>query len=323
MAEIDIRKLAREGHAIAMLPARVPCLRLRRLFRTAAVLTSILTLPRAAHAELYSPPTVSSKQFFIAFCCVLIAGIAANAFLVSLVRPVTERARWQQRWEFSPSTLGGFSWRSLTLWSLLSLFMELLMIRWVSSEIRIFAYFKNFVLIACFLGFGLGCYLARRKINLLVMLAPLAVLIGIIQVPWRPLRLLITVLPLYIGASSSTQIWNIPSASSLGALAVATVVIVPIFGLIAFSFVPMGQVVGWYLENSSKGTLAYSVNVFAALCGIILYTSLCFLSEPPTIWFLVGDLLLLAVVWKVPRFRWATLLFLVFSVGSLTMRRGN
>jgi hypothetical protein len=51
----------------------------------------------------------------------------------------------------------GFSKRTLILASLLGLFLELMLIRWVSSEIRTFAYFKNFVLMACFLGFGLGC----------------------------------------------------------------------------------------------------------------------------------------------------------------------
>ena len=40
--------------------------------------------------------------------------------------------------------------------SFTSLFLELLLIRWISSELRIFAYLKNFVLIACFLGFGFG-----------------------------------------------------------------------------------------------------------------------------------------------------------------------
>ena len=36
------------------------------------------------------------------------------------------------------------------------LFLEVLMIRWVTSEVPVFAYFKNIVLIGCFLGFGLG-----------------------------------------------------------------------------------------------------------------------------------------------------------------------
>src|SRR5207244_10222207 len=94
---------------------------------------------------------------------------------------VTEAATstfWTRKWGFFPSDLGGFSWMQLFFWSLLSLFLELLMIRWISSEIRIFAYFKNFVLIACFLGFGLGCYLSRRRINLLAMLVPLLSLAG-------------------------------------------------------------------------------------------------------------------------------------------------
>src|SRR5438046_8450394 len=98
------------------------------------------------------------------------------------------------------------------------------------------------------------------------------------------------------------------------ALAAATAVIVPIFGLIAFFFVPMGQLVGWYLENSSNGTFAYSVNVFAALCGIILYTVLCFLAQSPAIWWLVGGLLLLTLLWSVPRLRWAPLVVVILCV---------
>jgi hypothetical protein len=71
---------------------------------------------------------------------------------------------WVAAFEVDPEKLGGLSHSWLTLISLLSLFLEMLMIRRISSEIRIFAYFKNLVLVACFLGFGLGCYLCRRRI---------------------------------------------------------------------------------------------------------------------------------------------------------------
>ena len=54
---------------------------------------------------------------------------------------------------------------SLALISFLSLFIELVVIRWLASEVRIFAYFKNFPLLAAFLGFGAGCLIARRKRN--------------------------------------------------------------------------------------------------------------------------------------------------------------
>jgi spermidine synthase len=283
----------------------------------------VLLLSEFANAQVSTIRPPSTREFFLAFCLVVILGIAANAFLVSLVRPRATVADWKLRFEFSPADLGGFSWGSLAFWSLLSLFMELLMIRWISSEIRIFAYFKNFVLIACFLGFGLGCYLSRRKTNLLLMLVPLLVLAALVQAPWPALRSMVSQLPAFVGASSGVQVWGVPSAVMLPALAAAIAVIVPIFGLITFVFVPMGQLVGWYLENSSNGTLAYSVNVFAALSGIALYTGLCLFSQPPVVWMLVGGLMLMALVWKIPTLRWTTLTALIACVALLSLRPAN
>ena len=75
----------------------------------------------------------------------------------------------------------------LVLSSILGLYLELLLIRWISSEIRIFAYFKNFVLIACFLGFGSGCLLYRRPRHILRTLLLFLVLCLLIQLQWQPL----------------------------------------------------------------------------------------------------------------------------------------
>src|SRR5215475_6443936 len=52
---------------------------------------------------------------------------------------------------------------SLALISFLCLYLELVFIRWLASEVRIFAYFKNFPLMAAFLGSGAGCLLAQRR----------------------------------------------------------------------------------------------------------------------------------------------------------------
>lgn len=75
--------------------------------------------------------------------------------------------------EFSLDTLGGFSYTRLVLASILGLFLELLMIRWMSSEVRIFAFLKNYMLVSCFLGLGIGCFLCRKRINLIALVAPL------------------------------------------------------------------------------------------------------------------------------------------------------
>ncbi len=268
---------------------------------------------------------VSPGNLFLAFGCVVIVGIMANAYLVSMVRADHREGSirapgWQDMLEFSPLTLGGFSWRNLALWSFLSLFLELLIIRWISSEILIFAYFKNFVLIACFLGFGLGCYLSRRKINLLLVLIPMTVLTALVQLPWDGLREMTRLLPTFVGASAGTQVWGIPSGVTFPPLAAATAVIVPIFGLIVFCFVPMGQLVGSYLENSRNGILAYSVNVIASLAGITVYTILCFLSQPPATWFLFASALLLLLLWRVPKLRWASAMAFLFCVSMLSLK---
>ena len=65
---------------------------------------------------------------------------------------------------------------ALFLISVVGLFLELMLIRWVSTEIRIFAYLQNCVLVVCFLGLGMGCWDCRRKFALRDILFPLAVL---------------------------------------------------------------------------------------------------------------------------------------------------
>ncbi|HEX4628265.1 MAG TPA: methyltransferase [Gemmatimonadales bacterium] len=248
-----------------------------------------------------------------------LAGLAllVNLYLFSFYQVQATGRGWlapspgTERWGFTPTDLGGFSLGRLALVSVVGMFLELLMIRWIASEIRIFAYFKNFVLIACFLGFGLGCYLCRRRINLLAFLVPLGALVLLVQLPWFDLRELIIQLASQIGAISEVQVWGVPSLpltwSSFGSLALAVAVIVPIFALIAFVFIPIGQLVGWYLEHATRGIAGYSLNVLGSLAGVLLYTLLCFLYQPPAVWLALAGVMVVALVWRLPRLRWLSL----------------
>lgn len=212
---------------------------------------------------------------------------------------------WLRSLEFEPQSIGGFRYASLALISLLSLFLEMMMIRWISSEIRVFAYFKNLVLVACFLGFGLGCYFCRRRVQLLALMAPLLVLTIILKTPLSPLRLVIAALPEMLGGATQVHMWGVPSLpTNWTATLLAMTVMVPLFAVIAMTFVPAGQLVGWYLENAGNGVTAYSVNVLASLAGIAAYTLLCFLYQPPAIWMLVAGVLAALTFWKLPRARW-------------------
>jgi hypothetical protein len=55
----------------------------------------------------------------------------------------------------------------------LSLFLELCIIRWQSSVLPFFAFYKNFSLLTCFVGLGLGYALAARDRIPLVIVLPL------------------------------------------------------------------------------------------------------------------------------------------------------
>lgn len=195
-----------------------------------------------------------------------------------------------------------YSVATLTLASISGLFLELLLIRWISSEIRIFAYFKNFVLVACFLGFGLGFYLCRRAVSLLPTVLSLAYLILIVQLPWRPLRVFIDALPVLLGSTSEVQIWGVGQApisgSGIEGLLLAAIVTLPLFLLLANTFVPVGQLIGRQMELARNGVAAYSINVAASLAGILLYTALCFASQPPAVWFAVSAALFALLLWR-------------------------
>src|SRR5215470_867320 len=77
---------------------------------------------------------------------------------------------------------------SRTLWPLFlvsfsSLYLEIMLIRWIGTEVRLFAYFQNLTLIACFLGFGLGCYRASGKKTQLFDAISLGILIILASFP--------------------------------------------------------------------------------------------------------------------------------------------
>jgi spermidine synthase len=214
-------------------------------------------------------------------------------------------ANWLRALQLSPEELGGFGYGRLALISLLSLFLEMLMIRWISSEIRVFAYFKNLVLVACFLGFGLGCYLCRRRVQLIAMIAPIMVLTVILKTPVSPLRQIVAALPQMLGGGTEVRIWGVPSLpTSWPGTLLALAVMVPLFAVIAMTFVPTGQLVGWYLEKAHNGVTAYSVNVLASLAGIAAYTLLCFLDQPPAVWMLVAGVFSVLIFWRKLRARW-------------------
>src|SRR3989454_10484166 len=65
--------------------------------------------------------------------------------------------------------------------SFLVLFLETALIRWMPAYVRLLSYFSNFILLASFLGIGIGCLLAWRRWNLFALfpLLQLAVVLAV------------------------------------------------------------------------------------------------------------------------------------------------
>ena len=72
---------------------------------------------------------------------------------------------------------------ALFLISFLGLFLELLLIRWITTEINIFAYLQNTVLVVCFMGFGIGCMTSQQPIAFRRGLASLFLIVLLLAIP--------------------------------------------------------------------------------------------------------------------------------------------
>src|SRR5258705_2144490 len=67
--------------------------------------------------------------------------------------------------------------------SILGLFLETLFIRWVGTEIRIFAYLQNTILVVCFLSLGIGMFTSSQPIEIKPKLIPMTVFLCLIAPP--------------------------------------------------------------------------------------------------------------------------------------------
>src|SRR5574342_1340233 len=85
-------------------------------------------------------------------------------------------------------TIPSQTW-GIFLISILGLFLETLFIRWIGTEIRIFAYLQNTILVVCFLGLGLGAFTSSRPIEIRQSLIPMAVFLSLMAIPISRLAL--------------------------------------------------------------------------------------------------------------------------------------
>jgi spermidine synthase len=194
----------------------------------------------------------------------------------------------------------------LFLTSFVILYFELICIRWIPAYVRYMGYFTNFILLASFLGIGVGILFGQRK-RLVMPKFPLLLflLILIVAVAKFEFRIQSTQV-LYYGAgehAAGTENW---------------VVLPVIFTMVTLTFVQLARPLG-YLLTALPPLQAYATDILGSLAGTAAFFLISYFSLPPLVWFLA---LVLALLLLLPRQE--ALFALPFLLGALivTFRLG-
>ncbi|MBS1954584.1 MAG: hypothetical protein JST89_10370 [Cyanobacteria bacterium SZAS-4] len=195
---------------------------------------------------------------------------------------------------------------NLFLISFAALFFEVLVIRWLSTEIRIFGYFKNLILMGAFVGLGLGCASASSAASveqsdkstaaeffpyLLLILTGLIAAAPIIGL--NHINFVVT---------TDVFFWlqKADVVTSIEQLLINVAWVIVLFLLVVGVFDTLGRRLG--LELSKQESLnAYSVNLGGSAIGVLVYNVLAFMQTNPGVWLLVGVASLLPFYKKPPQ----------------------
>ncbi|HEY7064792.1 MAG TPA: hypothetical protein VII06_25185 [Chloroflexota bacterium] len=181
----------------------------------------------------------------------------------------------------------------LALISFVALYFEMIAIRWLASDVRVFAYLKNLPLLAAFLGLGLGCAsagtAAGRARGGIQWFPPLCLAFAAVVACAEPLGLVHLYFP-----QTDFWAWNDANfeAQQLPETLLAVrffAVVLALFLLVVALFASLGARLGT-LFDALPPTRAYSVNLAASLAGIWVFAALSWLGWPPVGWFALGFL---------------------------------
>ena len=163
----------------------------------------------------------------------------------------------------------------LFLASFLTLFLELTLIRYVPSQIRYVGFFSNIVLLASFVGIGIGTayWQYLKKLNFIFF--PIVLLLFLWLVLSLKYDLVVT--------SKEVVYFN----QGFGLFKGEPVFLLPIiFFFISFIFLFPSVLIGNLLTKLPP-LKSYAVNIGGSIAGIAVFTIISFLSLGPTAWFIL------------------------------------
>jgi hypothetical protein len=255
-----------------------------RLVVLAFLGTSLVPLVTVTCSSLHEGPLTSRFLFRLGW--LVLAVLMATTGFYAVLRKLQSRvdANAREQGDF----LSAFAPRYVNLAILgaaaLSLLLELAVIRWQGTVFEFFAFYKNFSLLCCFAGLGLGYALADRPCVPLGLAIPLlgwqfglmiALRFGIPM--WRLQSLRILPFREQLNMALAT-------ARNLSQALAIYVFLSVIFLLTVLAFIPVGQLCGRLMERREK-LRAYGLNLLGSLAGVVLMLVLSWMWTPPLAWF--------------------------------------
>jgi SAM-dependent methyltransferase len=158
--------------------------------------------------------------------------------------------------------------------SFLVLFLEVGLIRWMPAYIRLLSYFSNFILLASFLGIGVGCLLALSRRRLFL---------------WFPLLQAVVVAAVYffrleVALPTSGSIYFSSGTAEPVVVVESTMLLPVIFIIVAALFATLAQRMG--REMAALPPLrGYTINLLGSLAGVLGFAVVSWLQLSPVWWF--------------------------------------
>jgi SAM-dependent methyltransferase len=163
------------------------------------------------------------------------------------------------------------------------LFFELLCIRWIPAYVRYLSYFTNFILLASFLGMGLGILTARRTT---FRFPPFPVMVLLVASVVAVNRFELNI--------SSTDVLYFGSGTHGVARAESFILLPLIFTFVAAAFIPLARTLGSLFTQTAPLT-AYTFDILGSLAGTAAFFIIGYFALPPIYWFAVLALLVLTL----------------------------
>jgi hypothetical protein len=164
----------------------------------------------------------------------------------------------------------------LFLTSAVVLFVELLLIRWIPANVTFVGFFRNFLLMASFLGIGAGILFGRDQRRVPISPTAIVILAMTVLVANQTLELKIPTDSEIFFALHESQ------SSDAGFLVLGLVVILTSIIMASISL-PLGGLIA-----SMPPLRAYSIDIAGSMTGIAAFSLLSALQTGPALWFAVG-----------------------------------